>query len=275
MKWAQFLFFTYIWESEIKIDFTKVLPQDIQAEIIFKTINKDRIGDSLRELLTFSLVNKTLSQVVKSKCNKENIIKHLRQRGVSEKILDLYFKLDEVCLKVLRGEREGYFSKNDLDDWGLSSPTTNVVHYNDFDSVIMYLQEGTSPRCGWVGLRLCESSHASLMKLFIAAGYCDNRCTKNRLLGQCALQKNKKMIDFLLKAGMSANESDDDFTPLCYAILSDSYEIVEQLIKAGAEVNKLERPDGPEMRQERPLTFARRGGHKEIMELLKAHGAVE
>lgn len=77
-------------------------------------------------------------------------------------------------------------------------------------------------------------------------------------------------MKFMAKRGMplDSQENENEFTPLFYAIHANQVEVVEYLIKKGADINRF--VDG-----QCPVLLACREGHLDIFKILMKHGASE
>lgn len=91
----------------------------------------------------------------------------------------------------------------------------------------------------------------------------------NSQLRDAALEGNKQLVETLIKSGANVNALDiHGRTALRSAVFHGHYEICKLLIDKGVDVNALNIKFGSS-----GLMIAARHGHKEISELLIAHGA--
>ncbi len=125
-----------------------------------------------------------------------------------------------------------------------------------------------------------DSGHTGIAELFVARGtniettpdtpFGDN--TGETVLFQAARKEHEAMVEFLLSKGANVNAVDTDAsTPLHLAAISGNFDIVQLLLKNGADVNaKAAAVDYP---GETPLHATAFSGHTQIAELLLANGA--
>jgi ankyrin repeat protein len=94
---------------------------------------------------------------------------------------------------------------------------------------------------------------------------------KGRLIDQAIFGKNPDLISFLIEKGIYIEHQSSDFftTPLCFAIQSSRFEIARVLIKAGANVNAMDKKGVT------PLLAARKNNNEELAKLLIDTGADE
>ena len=110
-------------------------------------------------------------------------------------------------------------------------------------------------------------------KIVIGLGFDVNKVDSNgyTTLHYASAYGNRAVVELLIRAGADVNKVDSiyRFTPLHFASFKGHKEVVELLIGAGADVNKVDSIFG-----KNPLHDASKEGHKEVVEMLKRAGAI-
>ena len=114
-----------------------------------------------------------------------------------------------------------------------------------------------------------NANHIELLKLLITAGADVDSTDKNGWtpLLSAAYNGNSDCVEQLLKAGADVNKSNSKKTPLILAAEYGHCDCVEQLLKAGADVNKAN------SKKQTPLILAAEYGHCDCVEQLLKAGA--
>ena len=158
------------------------------------------------------------------------------------------------------------------------------------DGIILFVAEFTAPTI------------YALIGIWATITYRKNsdRGRRQELLSQESEAGNTEAVKRLLVEATKADVNTNDFmfgnTPLRYAAREGHIEIVKLLLEAGADVNKAKKRrtvisvivkriieargdkvvvNKAEKRSDTPLHYAARGGHTEIVKLLKKYGAQE
>ncbi|MCL5875564.1 MAG: ankyrin repeat domain-containing protein [Candidatus Dependentiae bacterium] len=195
-------------KEEIRIDFTKKLPQELVKQIIFNLVNPEDIGN----LKTLTQVNKTLNNQIREICTKYHLFKipkrtlcgelgsraialHLVKSGIaSEKLLEKYPVNEDSNKKLL---------------WAVQSGL--------LESTKAYLQENADVNC------IDDSENYTPLMFAV-----DN--------------KSELLVQILLDAGADVNFHPtgdyimSDFTALMFAVMSNNKDMVMLLLKAGADI---------------------------------------
>jgi ankyrin repeat protein len=92
------------------------------------------------------------------------------------------------------------------------------------------------------------------------------------LYGRPVTEQDLERVEFLLTSGADVDECPvsgdlEGYTPLMFASRENNEEVVNNLIKHGANVN------AKNMEGDSPLSLANKEGHSNIAEILRAHGA--
>ncbi len=148
--------------------------------------------------------------------------------------------------------------------------------YGDYKGVKQLIEGGLDieGNQGLIGL-LYASKHnnVDVVKLLIESGVDVNRKSSNKgtLLMLLSATERFDIMRLFIKAGADVNFREEDgygTTPLMLAASNGILENVKLLLEAGADVN-VKNNDG-----ETALMIATRNGYKNVIEYLKANGAV-
>ena len=141
------------------------------------------------------------------------------------------------------------------------------------------LEKGAKPdavtRQGETALQImCRSGNLEGIKLiseYMEIKDESNKGKKGLLINEAIFGGNPDLIHFLVEKGISTEYQSSSFftTPLCFAVQGERFEVVRALIKAGANINAMDKEGMT------PLLAAREKNNEELAKLLIDAGADE
>lgn len=221
-------------QQEIGVDFTAILPHEIQKHIISHVLNSKDIRDSLCFLYKLSRVNKSFNQIIHNFSipqlavffdgNKRKVALHLKNfRKIKPAILQNYPA-----------------------DKTLNSKLIQAVKNNDEKTVELLLQQNADVECTDnsehpVLILAASRGNLKIIRLLLDAGANINRADNKNgytALIWTVLNRRHDVLSLLLKFRVKINHQDNfGNTALSHACDKNSHKIVSMLLDAGSDIN--------------------------------------
>lgn len=252
-------------QQEIGVDFTAILPQEIQKQIICYMIDSDDIKNTLR-VLANSRVNKSFNGIVQS--IRKNQFSHL------EALTTFFNTTPLIIARHLNnlGMKPKFLHSSANESFGTNNLLLERIREYHLDKVITLIKKENAnvdyqDNCSltplmWAAMRDGKKIAHVLIEAGADVNLKDN-CGNTALIWSIQIEGRDAISQLLIEAGTKINDQNNGSTALMTACLFGRCNTVQSLITAGADKTIKNK------RGETAYDIAIQCGYEKIVKLLK------